>query len=165
MARGQTRFTVMDLAQVAQVSEVTVRTHWRAVAETLDLNDEDDAASSKRRRSYRRRVLVSTAIERDTAGESTDQADNKDSITCLIHTDEPAQSIAADMNEKTQMMESVPVNEKKPAQAVSVLPPHSADPMALAPASCRPPARFVHLRAYRTAAGSSEPSSDQQGSG
>ena len=157
MAGGQTRFTVMDLAQAAQVSEVTVRTHWRAVAEVLGLKDEDDAAPSKRRRSYRRRVLVSTAIERDTVGESTDQADNKDSITCLIHTDEPAQSIAADM-------ESVPVNEEKPVQAVSVLLPHSSDPLAMNPAPCRPPARFVHLRAYRAAAGSSESIPDQQGS-
>ncbi|NNJ12754.1 hypothetical protein EKD04_020725 [Chloroflexales bacterium ZM16-3] len=140
---GQTRLAAIELAQAAEVSEVTVRTHWKVVAETLGLSDEEDATPSKRCRRYRRRVLVSTATERDTAGESTDQADNKDSLTCLIHTAEPDQPISANVSETAQMVESVPANEKKLAHASSSLSPCLSKPLAMSSAPSRPQVRFV----------------------
>jgi hypothetical protein len=98
IAQGQPRLTAADLAQAAQVSEVTVRTHWQAVAQALGLSDEEEHASAPTRaRTYRRRVLVRQAIETTVPTNSTDQADNKDSLTCLIHTDLPAEMIDADV--------------------------------------------------------------------
>ncbi|MEI7769226.1 MAG: hypothetical protein WCI67_04510, partial [Chloroflexales bacterium] len=98
IAQGQPRLTATDLAQMAHVSEVTVRAHWQAVAQTLGLSDDEEQASAARRaRTYRRRVLVQTDIERAAPTKSTDQADNKDSLTCLIHTDLSVEVIDADV--------------------------------------------------------------------
>jgi hypothetical protein len=94
IAQGQTRLAATELAEAAQISEVTARTHWQAVAQALGLRDEEEQIQARgRARTYRRRVLVQQDVEMAVPTNSTDQADNNDSITCLIHTDLPAETL------------------------------------------------------------------------
>jgi hypothetical protein len=97
LASGQTRLTAIELAQTAQVSEVTARGHWNEVATRLGLRQEEEQAPAHGRyRTYRRRVLVQANGERAAARTGTDQADNEDSLTCLISTDPLAEMLCID---------------------------------------------------------------------
>ncbi|NNJ13049.1 hypothetical protein EKD04_022240 [Chloroflexales bacterium ZM16-3] len=135
IAQKQTRLTATELAHAAQISEVTVRTHWQAVAQALGLSDEEEQARAKgRARTYRRRVLVRAESVEDGAANSTDQADNKDSITCLIHTDLPAETLS--------------VHACAPCESDDIGTAHASSLTRDAPAvsARRPRARFIRSR-------------------
>jgi hypothetical protein len=133
IAQGQPRLTATDLAQAAHVSEVTVRIHWQAVAQSLGLRDEEEQIPARgRARTYRRRVLVPPGSEAVTT-KSTDQADNKDSLTCLIHTDPPPHAVQVDTCDSCESQVGTPLSDV---------------PLAAAPAvpARRPPARLIRPR-------------------
>jgi hypothetical protein len=119
--QGQTRLAASDLAEAAQISEVTARTHWQAVAQALGLRDEEEQISARgRARTYRRRVLVRADSVEGGAVSSTDQADNKDTLTCLIHTALPAEALGADAYDAcesadTDTAHAIPLTSEAPA--------------------------------------------------
>ncbi|WP_129631062.1 hypothetical protein [Candidatus Oscillochloris fontis] len=99
-AAGQTRLSVDDLAQAAEVSVVTVRTHWKELAHALTMETSTETIRPPGKRSYKRAILVMPHAE-DSASESPmsrDQADNKSPIICLIsaHGTDQADVISAE---------------------------------------------------------------------
>jgi hypothetical protein len=121
LAVGQTRLAATELAEAAQISEVTARTHWQAVAQALGLRDEEERIPARgRARTYRRRVLVQATSEEATPTTSTDQARNNDSITCLIHTDPPLQVVQVDTCDSCESHVAVPLSDVPLAKAAAV---------------------------------------------
>jgi hypothetical protein len=86
LAAGATHIDVARLAEAAQASVVTVRNHWQVVAEALDLIPDSETIIQPGKRPYTRAVLCVPHTEEDASPseQSTDQADNKDSLISVI---------------------------------------------------------------------------------
>ena len=83
---GHTCLSVEQLASAAEVSVVTVRAHWQALADALALEPATETFSTAGDRSYERAILRVPSSQTSAAGcgKSIDQANNKDLITTLI---------------------------------------------------------------------------------
>jgi hypothetical protein len=86
LAAGATRIDAARLAEAAQASVVTVRNHWQTIAEALELLPDSETIIQPGKRPYTRAVLCVPHTEEDAlpSEQSTDQADNKDSLMGVI---------------------------------------------------------------------------------
>ena len=90
---GYRSLNVEAIAHDAGASVVTVRTHWLTVAQALHLQCSSEYIQMPGKRTYQRSVLIPTA---QAAPQSTDQADNKESLMCLIRADPPTVARSCD---------------------------------------------------------------------
>ncbi len=91
LAAGQTCLNADSLAHAAEISVVTVRKHWNALAQALGMITSTETIQPPKGRSYRRMVLVipEAAPSASECEKSIDHAHNKDSIMCVIYAPDP----------------------------------------------------------------------------
>ena len=154
MAAGQTRLAATELALAAQVSEVTARDHWSEIAARLGLREEEEQISARgRSRTYRRRVLVQPGETEHSSATCTDQADNKDSVMCLIRTDPPPQMSCTAAGDPCGTPVIVDPSDAPLAHEIPAVPtrsPEAADRVSRP--IRRPRTRFIHPKVWAVGA-------------